>query len=173
MNPNAPGKNYLLVVGILLVIGGGLSMFLVIPTLLLGIASLSMGGLGMILFLAALLACATAIIDLIAGILGIVNRNKPEKAKNLHGLWHHDDRLCCAGLHQLYWRAGRQLCLCHLRPGVAHPVSGWRSQEQECRCGADVENDYKKSAYRSALFFVPLYCRCRNCRNHDILMPSI
>lgn len=81
MNPNAPGKNYLLVVGILLVIGGGLSMFLVIPTLLLGIASLSMGGLGMILFLAALLACATAIIDLIAGILGIVNRNKPEKAK--------------------------------------------------------------------------------------------
>lgn len=81
MNSNAPGKNYLLAVGILLVIGGGLSMFLVIPTLLLGIASLSIGGLGVIIFLAALLACAMAIIDLIAGIVGIVNRNKPEKAK--------------------------------------------------------------------------------------------
>lgn len=86
MNSNAPGKNYLLVVGILLVIGGGLSMFLVIPTLLLGVASLSLGGLGVIIFLAALLACAMAIIDLIAGIVGIVNRNKPEKAKVCMGL---------------------------------------------------------------------------------------
>ncbi len=82
----APGKTLLLVVGILLVIFSGLSMIAVIPTLILGFASLSLGGVGFIILLAAVLACASVIIDLIAGILGIVNREKPEKAKTCMAL---------------------------------------------------------------------------------------
>lgn len=78
---NAPGKTLLLVVGILLVIFSAISMFAVIPAFILAIASLSLGTLGVLLLLAVLLSCASVIIDLIAGIMGIVNREKPEKAK--------------------------------------------------------------------------------------------
>lgn len=89
MNPStsgAPGKNYLLVTGILLVIFSVYSLFGVIAALILSLASLSLGMVGVILLLATLVASASVIIDFIAGILGIVNRDKPEKAKTCMGL---------------------------------------------------------------------------------------
>lgn len=79
--PNAPGKTLLLVVGILLVIFSVISLIVLIPTFVLLAPALSLGALGVLLLVAVLLSCATVIIDLIAGIMGIVNREKPEKAK--------------------------------------------------------------------------------------------
>lgn len=78
---NAPGKTLLLVVGILLVIFSVISLIVLIPTFVLLTPALSLGTLGVLLLVAVLLSCATVIIDLIAGIMGIVNREKPEKAK--------------------------------------------------------------------------------------------
>ena len=83
MNPStsgAPGKNYLLVTGILLVIFSVYSLFGIIPALILSLASLSLGMVGVILLLATLVASASVIINFIAGIMGIINREKPEKA---------------------------------------------------------------------------------------------
>lgn len=89
MNPStssAPGKNYLLVTGILLVIFSVYSLFGIIPALILSLASLSLGMVGVILLLATLVASASVIINFIAGIMGIINREKPEKAKACMGL---------------------------------------------------------------------------------------
>ena len=82
MNPSAsgaPGRNYLLVTGILLVIFSVYSLFGVIAALILSLASLSLGMVGIILLLATLVASAS-------GIMGIINREKPEKAKACMGL---------------------------------------------------------------------------------------
>ncbi|MBS6510597.1 MAG: hypothetical protein KH334_02755 [Clostridiales bacterium] len=88
MNPSstAPGKNYLLVTGILLVIFSVYSLIGVIAALVVSLASLSLGALGVILLLSTLVASAIVIVDFIAGIMGIVNREKPEKAKTCMGL---------------------------------------------------------------------------------------
>ena len=87
MNPSstAPGKNYLLVTGILLVIFSVYSLIGVIAALVVSLASLSLGALGIILLLSTLVASAIVIVDFIAG-MGIVNREKPEKAKTCMGL---------------------------------------------------------------------------------------
>lgn len=88
MNPSstAPGKNYLLVTGILLVIFSVYSLIGVIGALVVSLASLSLGAIGVILLLATLVAAAIVIVDFVAGIMGILNREKLEKAKTCMGL---------------------------------------------------------------------------------------
>lgn len=75
---NAPGKSLLKVSSILIIIFAGLGI-----VGLLGLSALisAMGVSGMIVVLAFLVSGALAIVELIAGILGIKNCDKPEKAQ--------------------------------------------------------------------------------------------
>ena len=75
---NAPGKGLLKVTGILLIIFAGINILAVIG---LGALAASLGTSGLIVVLAVLVSCILAALQLIAGILGIKNCDKPEKAQ--------------------------------------------------------------------------------------------
>ena len=75
---NAPGKGLLKVTGILLIIFAGINIFAVIG---LGALAASLGVSGTIVIMAVLVSCILAALQLIAGILGVKNCGKPEKAQ--------------------------------------------------------------------------------------------
>lgn len=81
MNMTKPkGAGFLKVTGILMIIGGGISLIVAIAALL-GIAALAvLGASSALLYAAGILALASAVAELVTGILGVVNANRPEKA---------------------------------------------------------------------------------------------
>lgn len=81
MNMTKPkGAGFLKVTGILMIIGGGISLITAIVALL-GIAALAvLGASSALLYAAGILALASAVAELVTGILGVVNANRPEKA---------------------------------------------------------------------------------------------
>ena len=75
------GSTLLKVSGILMIIGGGISLIFAIIAIA-GIALLAAAGASSgLLYAAGALALVGAVVELIAGILGVVNCKKPEKAK--------------------------------------------------------------------------------------------
>lgn len=79
----AKGSGFLKVTGILMIIGGSLSIILGIIALL-GIAALvylagSDASAGLLYF-SGILVLVSAVAELVAGIIGVINCNKPEKA---------------------------------------------------------------------------------------------
>lgn len=80
----AKGSGFLKVTGILMIIGGALSIILYIIAII-GIAALvylSEGELSSgLLYTAGILGLVSAVAQLIAGIIGVKNCKKPEKAK--------------------------------------------------------------------------------------------
>ena len=77
---NTKGSGFLKVTGILMIIGGGLSIILGIVSLLgVAVIASALEAYGLWVF-AAILALAGAIIELVTGIVGVVNCKKPEKA---------------------------------------------------------------------------------------------
>ena len=96
MTTTAPGKMFLKVVGILLIIGGALSILMAILAIagggLLGAAAIGSGGNdaatagvalgGGILIIAGIVALIGGVFNLVSGILGVKNCDKPEKAKS-------------------------------------------------------------------------------------------
>lgn len=76
-------NNFLKVTGILMIISGGISTVVcIIAVLGVGVLAAALGGaasLGL-LTVAAILALAGAVVSLIAGILGVANAAKPQKA---------------------------------------------------------------------------------------------
>lgn len=79
----AKGAGFLKVTGILMIIGGGLAIILAIITIL-GIAALAYITDGVIssglLYAAGILSLVSAVAELVAGIIGVTNCKKPEKA---------------------------------------------------------------------------------------------
>lgn len=82
MEQQAKGAQFLKVTGIIMIVGGALGIILGIVALIAAIAAnaLAGGALGL-LIVAALLALVGFVIQLIAGIIGVKNCNKPEKAQ--------------------------------------------------------------------------------------------
>lgn len=82
MEQQAKGAQFLKVTGIIMIVGGALGIILGIIALIAAIAgnALAGGALGL-LVVAALLGLVGAVIQLIAGIIGVKNCNKPEKAQ--------------------------------------------------------------------------------------------
>ncbi len=75
------GSSFLKVTGILMIIGGGISIIMSIAAVIGVAAILSLGGVGAgILVFACILALAGSAIELVTGIVGVVNCKKPEKA---------------------------------------------------------------------------------------------
>ena len=70
--------------GILMIIGGGISIIVgIIAVLAVGALALALGGaanLGLLTF-GAILVLVSAVVELIAGIVGVSNAKKPEKAQ--------------------------------------------------------------------------------------------
>ena len=81
---NAPGKGFLKVTGILMVIFGAISIITAIAGIACSAAIMSQGGdattIGGALILGVILACLGGILEFIAGIFGIKNCDKPEKS---------------------------------------------------------------------------------------------
>ncbi len=78
----AKGAKFLKVTGILMIIGGILGIILGIIALL-GVAALvALGASSGLLTFAAVLSLVSAIVQLIAGIKGVKNANKPEMAQS-------------------------------------------------------------------------------------------
>lgn len=79
----AKGAGFLKVTGILMIIGGALGIVLGIIALL-GIAALAVISNGQIsmglLYVAGIIALVSAIIQMVAGIVGVINCKNPEKA---------------------------------------------------------------------------------------------
>lgn len=76
----AKGAKFLKVTGILMIIGGALSIILGIVAII-GVAALALLGANAgMLYVAAIVALVGAIAQLIAGIVGCKNAKKPEKA---------------------------------------------------------------------------------------------
>lgn len=76
-------NKFLKVTGILMIISGGISIIVsIIAVLGVGVLAAALGGDGSLtlLMLAAVLALISAVISLVAGILGVKNAAKPEKA---------------------------------------------------------------------------------------------
>ena len=74
------GASFLKVTGILMIIGGGISLILAI-TALLGIAALAMlGASSGMLYAAGFLTLASAVAELVTGIIGVANAKRAEKA---------------------------------------------------------------------------------------------
>ncbi len=74
------GAGFLKVTGILMIIGGGISLIVAI-TALLGIAALAlMGASSGMLYAAGALTLISAVAELVAGIIGVVNAKSAEKA---------------------------------------------------------------------------------------------
>ena len=80
---NAPGKGLLKVTGILMIIGGGLAVLLGLLGMaggaILATQSVALGGVTM---LASIVAIVGGAFELIAGIFGVKNCDKPEKAQS-------------------------------------------------------------------------------------------
>ena len=75
------GSSFLKVTGILMIIGGGISIIMSIAAIIGVAAILTLGGVGAgILVFACILALAGSAIELVTGIVGVVNCKKPEKA---------------------------------------------------------------------------------------------
>ena len=78
----AKGAMFLKVTGIIMIIGGALGIILGIIALLgVGVLALAGASAGILTF-AAILSLVSAIVQLIAGIKGVKNANKPEKAQS-------------------------------------------------------------------------------------------
>lgn len=78
----AKGAKFLKVTGIIMIIGGALGIILGIIALLgVGVLALAGASAGILTF-AAILSLVSAIVQLIAGIKGVKNANKPEKAQS-------------------------------------------------------------------------------------------
>lgn len=74
------GASFLKVTGILMIIGGGISLIVAIAALL-GIAALAvLGASSGILYAAGVLTLVSAVAELVAGIIGVVNAKRSEKA---------------------------------------------------------------------------------------------
>lgn len=74
------GASFLKVTGILMIIGGGISLIVAIAALL-GIAALAvLGASSGLLYVAGVLTLASAVAELVAGIIGVVNAKRSEKA---------------------------------------------------------------------------------------------
>lgn len=82
MEQQAKGATFLKVTGIIMIVGGALGIILGIVALIAAIAAnaLADGALGL-LIVAALIALVGSVLQLIAGIVGVKNCNKPEKAQ--------------------------------------------------------------------------------------------
>lgn len=82
MEQQAKGAQFLKVTGIIMIVGGALGIILGIVALIAAIAAnaLADGALGL-LIVAALIALVGSVLQLIAGIVGVKNCNKPEKAQ--------------------------------------------------------------------------------------------
>lgn len=82
MEQQAKGATFLKVTGIIMIVGGALGIILGIVALIAAIAAnaLAGGALGL-LIVAALIALVGSVLQLIAGIVGVKNCNKPEKAQ--------------------------------------------------------------------------------------------
>ena len=82
MEQQAKGATFLKVTGIIMIVVGALDIILGIVLLIGALAAnaLADGALGL-LVVAALIALVGAVIQLIAGIIGVKNCNKPEKAQ--------------------------------------------------------------------------------------------
>ena len=79
----AKGRNFLKVTGILMIIGGALGLILSIVALAgSGLAAAALGGniiTGLLVF-SSVVALLGSVIEFVAGIIGVKNNNKPEKA---------------------------------------------------------------------------------------------
>lgn len=74
------GASFLKVTGILMIIGGGISLIVAIVALL-GIATLAvLGASSGMLYAAGALTLISAVAELVAGIIGVVNAKRAEKA---------------------------------------------------------------------------------------------
>lgn len=74
------GASFLKVTGILMIIGGGISLIVAIAALL-GIAALAvLGASSGLLYAAGVLTLVSAVAELVAGIIGVVNAKRSEKA---------------------------------------------------------------------------------------------
>lgn len=74
------GASFLKVTGILMIIGGGISLIVAIVALL-GIAALAvLGASSGMLYAAGALTLISAVAELVAGIIGVVNAKRAEKA---------------------------------------------------------------------------------------------
>ncbi len=74
------GASFLKVTGILMIIGGGISLIVAI-TALLGIAALATLGVSSgMLYAAGFLTLASAVAELVTGIIGVANAKRAEKA---------------------------------------------------------------------------------------------
>jgi len=81
MQENAKGSTLLKVTGILMIIGGAIALIFSILAIA-GIALLAAAGASSgLLYAAGALALVSAVVELVAGILGVANCKKPEKAK--------------------------------------------------------------------------------------------
>lgn len=82
MEQQAKGATFLKVTGIIMIVGGALGIILGIVALIAAIAANALaGGAGGLLVVAALIALVGSVLQLIAGIIGVKNCNKPEKAQ--------------------------------------------------------------------------------------------
>ena len=153
---NAPGKTLLLVVGNLLVIFSVISLIVLIPTFVLLTPALSLGALGVLLLVAVLLSCATVIIDLIAGIMGIVNREKPEKAKVCMSLG--ITMISITVLNIIFTIISSDFNFFNgFWPGSSRSLYAWRCKEQErgkrCSLSGECPKYAVKRAPTGALFY--------------------
>lgn len=74
------GAGFLKVTGILMIIGGAISMIIAIAALI-GIAALAaLGASSGMLYAAGALSLISAVAELVTGIIGVVNAKRPEKA---------------------------------------------------------------------------------------------
>lgn len=82
METQAKGAGFLKVTGILMIIGGSISIITALVTII-GVAALIALGAGTVLLYAAgILSILSAVAQLIAGIIGVKNCKRPEKAQN-------------------------------------------------------------------------------------------
>ena len=82
MKTQAKGAGFLKVTGILMIIGGSISIITALVTII-GVAALIALGAGTaLLYAAGILSILSAVAQLIAGIIGVKNCKRPEKAQN-------------------------------------------------------------------------------------------
>lgn len=82
METQAKGAGFLKVTGILMIIGGSLSIITALVAII-GVATLIALGAGTaLLYAAGILSILSAVAQLIAGIIGVKNCKRPEKAQN-------------------------------------------------------------------------------------------
>lgn len=124
MEKTAKGAGFLKVTGILMIIGGALSLILAIVAIL-GIAALvyvSDGELSSaLLYASGALVLISAVAELVAGIIGVKNCKKPEKAGTCIGWGVVVAVLCVAGT-VLNVVGGGEFSVVSLLLGLALPV---------------------------------------------------